>query len=180
MVLGKCGRYPLCVIYLTKLISYWLNLLHLPHHRYPINCYLILKAIDEVGRVTWASKDKDLLYTYGFGNVWISKEVDICNILLSCFKQRVKDCVTQNWQPEKYLNMDLHFQLRKALARFRCSIHKLNVEFGRHHNINREDRICLYCLLTKDIILLKMNITYFTFVQVLPKSMFQEKKIAFK
>ena len=57
--------------------------------------------------------------------------------------------------PETYLNMDLSFQLRKALARFRCCSHKHNIELGRHHNINREDRICFYCLLTKDVIILE-------------------------
>ena len=42
--------------------------------------------------------------------------------------------------------MDMPFYLRKAFARFRSSSHKLSIEIGRHHNINRADRLCLFCL----------------------------------
>ena len=38
------------------------------------------------------------------------------------------------------------FYLRKAFARFRCSSHKFAIETGRHRDIGRLDRICLYCL----------------------------------
>ena len=41
--------------------------------------------------------------------------------------------------------MDMQFYLRKAFARFRTSSHKLSIEIGRHHNINRADRICNFC-----------------------------------
>ena len=46
---------------------------------------------------------------------------------------------------ERYLNLDMPFHLRKAFARFRSSSHKLAIEIGRHHNINRTDRICTFC-----------------------------------
>ena len=39
----------------------------------------------------------------------------------------------------------MHFYLRKALARFRPSSHKLGMEVDRHHNINRAGRICTFC-----------------------------------
>ena len=38
----------------------------------------------------------------------------------------------------------MHFYLHKALARFRSSSQKLGIEVGRHHNINRADRICTF------------------------------------
>ena len=38
------------------------------------------------------------------------------------------------------------FYLHKAYARFRSSSHKLSIKIGHHHNINRADRICIYCL----------------------------------
>ena len=46
---------------------------------------------------------------------------------------------------ERYLSMDMQFYLRKAFARFRTSSHKLSIEIGLHHNINRADRICIFC-----------------------------------
>ena len=41
--------------------------------------------------------------------------------------------------------MDMQFYLRKAFARFRTSSHKLSIEIDRHYNINRADRICIFC-----------------------------------
>jgi hypothetical protein len=35
-------------------------------------------------------------------------------------------------------------RLRFALARFRTSSHSLEIEVGRHKNINKEDRLCKY------------------------------------
>ena len=46
---------------------------------------------------------------------------------------------------ERYLNLGMPFYLRKAFARFRSSSHKLAIEIGRHHDINRIDRICTFC-----------------------------------
>ena len=41
--------------------------------------------------------------------------------------------------------MELNVSLRKSLAGFRCSSHKFKIETGRHLNIPREERICIYC-----------------------------------
>ena len=82
------------------------------------------------------------------------------------FKQRIKDISIQNWQSsinnspkaahykyfksqldtEKYLFIDLSFTCRKALANFRCSSHSLQIEKGRHANVEREYRFCPFCL----------------------------------
>jgi len=45
--------------------------------------------------------------------------------------------------PEKYLNIDVSYTLRKQFAKFRCSSFKLNVALGRHIGTNREDRLDL-------------------------------------
>ena len=86
-------------------------------------------------------------------------------LFISQFKVRLIDCMSQKWHSditdsircdiyrefksqlniEKYLCIDMPFYLRKAFARFRCSSHKLNIEFGRHRGIARADRICLHC-----------------------------------
>ena len=47
---------------------------------------------------------------------------------------------------EKYLFLDLSFICRKTLANFRCSGHHLQIEKGRHLNIEREYRFCPACL----------------------------------
>ena len=96
----------------------------------------------------------------------MAQDIGDINIFIKHFKQRLADCFTQNWEeninnssrcdfykhiksqlnPEKYLTLDLSFYLRKSLARFRCSSHKLKIEIGRHLNIERPNRICSYCL----------------------------------
>ena len=46
---------------------------------------------------------------------------------------------------EPYLDNLNCFQLRKIVAKFRCSDHRLEIEIGRHKNIKVEERICQLC-----------------------------------
>ena len=165
VALGECGRLPLCVTYITNCIKYWCRLLCMGNHRYPKNCYKMLKSLDEAGRQNWVSKVRHLLFQYGFGYVWIAQEFGNENFFINQFKTRISDCMQQNWHSdinesprcdsykefksllnvERYLTLDMPFYLRKAFARFRSSSHKLAIEIGRHHGINRTDRICTFC-----------------------------------
>ena len=63
------------------------------HTRYPKT----LMLHDDIGRQKWVTNIKDLLFQYGYGYVWISQDVGHINMFVSSFKQRLKDCVTQNW-----------------------------------------------------------------------------------
>ena len=47
---------------------------------------------------------------------------------------------------EKYLLTDMSPQSRRILSNFRCSSHTLNVEIGRHKNIDYNLRFCDSCL----------------------------------
>ena len=165
MALGECGRLPLCVIYHTKCIKYWCKLLTMPDTRYPKSCYKMLKAQDDIGRVNWATKVKELLYKYGFGFVWLSQDIGDIGWFTLQFKQRIEDCMRQGWHydifnssrcdlykniktmldPERYVTLNIPFKLKRSMARFRCSSHKLNVEVGRHLGIDREYRTCTFC-----------------------------------
>jgi len=165
MVLGECGRLPLCVYYHTICIKYWCKLLYMSSSRYPRNCYKMLMSLDDIGRKTWVSQVKQLLFKYGFGIVWISQDVGDPGLFLRQFKQRVTDCMTQSWhedinnssrcdlykqiksllEPEKYLSLNISHKLKSALARFRCSNHKFRIETGRHEGIDRCDRNCTHC-----------------------------------
>jgi hypothetical protein len=76
VALGECGRMLLCTNH-VKIIKYWCNLLCMPEHRYPRNCYLMLTRQDDVGKINWATSVNNLLYTYKFGFVWLSQEIGI-------------------------------------------------------------------------------------------------------
>ena len=69
-VLGETGRYPMYTVYFKRCIKYWLKLLHMPNSRYPKACYRMLLTLDQHGRNNWATSVKNLLYRYGFGDVW--------------------------------------------------------------------------------------------------------------
>lgn len=164
--IGECGRLPLAVTYMTQAIKYWLKLLQMPNSRYPRQCYLMLKSLTDVGKITWATHIKSLLFEFGFGYAWIANEIGNSNHFIFLFKQRIKDISVQNWRRavsdspkgmhyehfksnlnvEKYLFIDLNFMCRKTLANFRCGSHNLLIEKGRHQNIEREYRFCPFCL----------------------------------
>ena len=97
MVLGECGRYPLIVTYQLNCIKYWCKIIHMEDKRYPIQCYNMLKSLDNMSRITWASTIKNLLFESGFGIVWINQNVGDVNQFLSKFQQRLKDCAKQIW-----------------------------------------------------------------------------------
>ena len=166
MALGECGRYFLCSTYCLKCVKYWCHLLYMNQNRYKKNCYLMLKSHTELGRNIWASNVRDLLYRFGFGFVWLSQDVRNVTVFLQELRQRVIDCSAQDWHEQvstsakcehykhfktmlnavRYVSFNLLFYIRKAVAKFRCSNHALNIEVGRHAGIPREYRSCSYCL----------------------------------
>jgi hypothetical protein len=175
MALGECGRFPIAVNYHMKFVRYWVRLIEMENHRYPKQCYLMLKTQDSVGRNNWVTKVREFLFSQGFGFIWISQEIGDSNQFCKLFKQRVTDCSLQTWHSdisnstrcdfyrnfksllnvERYINSDIKPYYKRALARFRCSSHKLNIEIGRHFNVDRNDRVCLYCFLNKDILIVE-------------------------
>ena len=164
--LGECGRLPLAVCYMTQAVKYWLKLTQMPNHRYPKQCYGMLKSLTAAGKNTWATHIRSLLFENGFGHAWIAGTVGDTNAFLSMSTHRINDISLQNWQRslndspkanhykhfksqldvEKYLFIDLSFICRITLAKFRCSSHNLQVEKGRHQNIEHEYRFCPFCL----------------------------------
>ena len=164
--IGECGRLPLVVCYTIKAIKYWIKLTQMANHRYPRQCYLMLKSLTEAGKTTWASHIKLLLFENGFGHAWMAGSVWDANAFISMYIRRIKDISLQNWRNsvnesskadhykhfksqldvEKYLTIELNFKARKTLANFRCASHTLHIEKGRHQDIDREYRFCPFCL----------------------------------
>ena len=148
LALGECGRLPLAISYMTQCLKYWVRLLQMETHRYPKQCYEMLRSLDSLGRKTWASDIKCMLFTFGFSYVWIAQDVGNSQLLLQLLSDRLKDCYRQQWfgkindmskgehykhfksflEVEKYLSVDLDFKFRKVLANFRCSSHDLMIE----------------------------------------------------
>ena len=150
--LSECGRQPLAVTYMTQCIKYWVRLIQMPNHRYPKQCYNMLRSFAAVGKVNWASNVRSLLYKYGFGYVWEADTVGNATLFIHTFKQRIMDCLIQElhsemedsskslhyryfkltYETEFYLDIDLPYLYKKTLSTFRCSGHNLMIEKGRH------------------------------------------------
>jgi hypothetical protein len=105
------------------------------------------------------------LFRYGFGWAWENQGVPDEHVFLKMFSKTVKDCELQLWvseiqnmpklrtyslfketkDQELYLSLCIPRRLRIVLARFRTGCHSLEIEVGRHNNLNTEDRLCKYC-----------------------------------
>ena len=96
-VLGKCGRFPLFVIYYTKCVKYWLKLLTTENGELPKSAYNMSLALCEVGKINWVSHVKNLLFRYGFGFAFEYQKVGDQKQFLCLFKQRLKDNYVQGW-----------------------------------------------------------------------------------
>ena len=68
VVRGECN-FLLIVLLQCKCIKYWIRLTRLSESRYPYQCYRMLRNLDRIGRITWATKSRDILFWYGFGYV---------------------------------------------------------------------------------------------------------------
>ena len=61
---------------------------------------------------------------------------------------------------------------KNALGRFRFYSNKLRIELGRHLNIEKENRVCYYCLISKDIVIVEneYHVFFYRFFYNLLKS----------
>ena len=108
---------------------------------------------------------------FGFGEVWLNQGVGNIKLFLYAFKQRLVDTSSQIWHAdiennsklnwyckyksvlefEMYACADVYWKHRVALARFRCSNHKLSIERQRHFNIERQKRFCKFPMFNSKI-----------------------------
>ena len=174
-VLGECGRDRMYINCIIKCIKYWIKLISLPPETLLGSCYLFLYNQCLLGKSNWVSKIRDILFKYGFGWVWEDQSVTNVVLFITMFTERVKDCEMQLWatdlhdmpklrlyslfkesrEEEFYLSLAIPKRLRFALARFRTGSHSLEIEVGRHKNINIEDRLCKFCGLSDNAIVIE-------------------------
>ena len=90
-VYGECGRYPLFINSATCALVYWIKIMSIHEDRLPKRVYKMLLHMDNLGYKTWASEIGYLLFSHGFGIVWVTQSVgdsrSFINIHLS-FEQK--------------------------------------------------------------------------------------------
>ena len=110
----------------------------------------MLFHFDQLGYTNWATYIRKLLYNNGFGYLWELQEVINEKRFLHALQQTIKDQFLQTWYTEVFLNSKLNWysefktefthepylnvvkirKYRRALASFRISNHRLQVEKG--------------------------------------------------
>ena len=127
------------VHYMTKCIKYWLKLLSMEPGRYPKECYKMLLNFDSVGRKTWATDIRYILYSNGLWDAW-QNHAEIGNTS----KLHTYSLFKWSLTTEKYLDVINWKRHVKAFARFRCNNHNLAIERQRGI-LSKENRICKFC-----------------------------------
>ena len=125
-------------------------------------CYKMLYYLDSVGKQNWASEVKQVLQNNCFGYIWDQQEIANEKQFFKQLEQCLRDQFIQKWreelekgsklelyngfkvyfQSEKYLDVLKIFKYRHIYATFRLSCHDLEIEVGRHRDIDRELRKC--------------------------------------
>ena len=87
-------------------------------HRYPRQCYTMLRQHDDAGRSTWVTQVKVLLFEHGFGYAWLANDIGDVDAFVTLFKPIIRDSSKQMLHSEFYSSpKSLHYKLyRSALG----------------------------------------------------------------
>ena len=99
IVYGAFGRKPLIHERYIKMIKYWFKLLKQTNDRLTKSVYNIQnKSADRhESKSNWASLLRDMLFNFGFGELWLNQGVGDEKLFLAVFKQRIGDTYLQTW-----------------------------------------------------------------------------------
>ena len=74
-----------------RVVKYWFHILDLNRDRLLFKCYKFQHYKAERGQECWALTVKNILFSMGFGHVWITQGVANQQAFISLFKQRCTD-----------------------------------------------------------------------------------------
>jgi hypothetical protein len=121
--------------------------------------------IYNIYKLNWACRVRDILFKYGFHNIWISQYVNHVDFFICEFKQRMKDnfisemntffnespkChlyryIFDNNVLQFYLDRPLNYIYKPYIYKMRISAHNLNIETGRFYNLDLMKE-CVVCV----------------------------------
>ena len=169
VALGELGRVPISILSIYRKIKYWFKIIKHTDYRFTSICYKHMFKLSESHIPCWATEVKQVLFSTGFGEIWIQQGANDEATFLSIFLQRMIDINKQTWKTsvtsmnrlslynmyktqnefEYYITHITSKYHRSLLTKFRCGVLDLEINKGRHHNIPREHRLCTYCNLGK-------------------------------
>ena len=174
-VYGELGTYPLGIERKIRVVKYWLKVISsgMENNNYVGKVYLELYqlSIEKPDITTWCTQVKDILFSSGFGYVWVNQSVHDCKDFLRMFSLRLHDMYLQEWSTnvsltsenrlfkfikeefsyESYLNIN-NKTVRIALSRVRLSSHLFMIERGRwgKNKLQVRARKCSLCGVIED------------------------------
>ena len=163
--LGELGEFPLLLKAFVSMLSFWHRTTRMQDET------LVKKALqflsnDDNSESEWMGTVKLLINELKMTNYFQNPELISTERFTQLCKDKLKERFVQLWKSkltdqegklrfyklfkddffrEKYLDNLNCFHLRKAVAKFRCSDHKLELETGRHRKERVEERICQLC-----------------------------------
>ena len=163
MIYGELGEYPVNIIIKTRMISFWMRLVHGEKSKYSTIMYHMLLFMYHSGvyKSPWICCIEKNLCENGHGNIWHQPQLYECKQVCNMVKQTLRDQFVQVWnmsvydsskglnyrifktklEYEPYLNL-LPFKYWHALCKFRTCNHKLPIETGRYIGLTRNERKC--------------------------------------
>ena len=177
-IYGERGRLNFQVQRYISIVRYWLKIVTLDENKY-VKCIYNMMIQDlesSPEKPNWALHVKHLLSIYGFRNVWEAQYIENSKSFLEIFKQKVKDCIVQEWhsrvedslkdsnrartfihitnfKAQPYLDKITVKKFQTSLSRLRLSSHRLHVETGRWKKPVKtpfNERKCAICNLLED------------------------------
>ena len=162
---SELGRYKLDVFKKLRAIKYWFRIIALPENRYPKLCYKIQVRWVTNNTDCWLLHIRNLLFSTGFGEVWLNQGVGHVDNFMRTFKQRLVDMDKQmlnmdiqdndrlrtykilktNFGIESYLFNVKNRVFRTLITKFSGGLLKLECNIGRYNNIPFHDRLCPLC-----------------------------------
>ena len=164
-VTSELGRLPLVINCLTTVIRFWLHIITLDHDRFVFKCYEFQLRKVSRNENCWAQQVKQLLFSTGFGYIWLQQFVYNKQLFLEEFKLRLCDiekqkCIQRFSLYSKlrlfslykkdiclsyHITNIINVKHRRLLTKLRLGILELEIEKGRWENIERNKRTCKIC-----------------------------------
>lgn len=164
-VIGELGRHQLYCNRALKAIKYWFRILDMNGNRLPAICYKVQYQWAENNTVCWAYHIRRLLYSCGFGHVWINQGVGNIDIFCKQLSLRLRDIDVQNWHDslaasdrltfynsiksslvrESYIDQIDNSYYRSLIIKFRGGLLALSYNTGFFTKTPIDERLCPLC-----------------------------------
>ena len=167
MVYCELGRLPMYIERHCKMIKYWIKLLNTENCilKYCYEDMFEYSCIKPNDKQNWCNQIKNILFKYGFNYIWYDQYVDNVDYFLFQLKERMMGSFISeinsflDMSPkcqfykymynlhclQFYLDRPINYVYKPYICKYRICAHNLNIEVGRYHNIDRNQRYCTMC-----------------------------------